>query len=200
MKRVFIKTIGIIVIGMIMLTGCVFQTDNTQQETQNSNASDLHPEESPYFNITSDTKIELSGSSLTVDSGILLSVSSLNENTSDSDGINATFIADNETLIGDIFCDSQSTVSLELKNNSTLKGAINSANTAKTVSLSLDANSIWTVTQDSYITSLTDDDQTLSNIHDDGNTVYYDASSLANEWLGGNTYMLPNGGQLTPAN
>jgi hypothetical protein len=45
---------------------------------------------------------------------------------------------------------------------------------------------------------LTDGDTTLANIHDNGNTIYYDSSASANSWLGGKTYTLSDGGKLTP--
>jgi hypothetical protein len=50
-----------------------------------------------------------------------------------------------------------------------------------------------------YLTSLTDVDATLANIHSNGNTIYYDASNSANTWLNGKTFDLAGGGKLTPA-
>jgi len=38
----------------------------------------------------------------------------------------------------------------------------------------------------------------LSNIKDNGNTIYYDSNSSTNSWLEGKTYTLTDGGQLTP--
>ncbi len=38
----------------------------------------------------------------------------------------------------------------------------------------------------------------LSNIVDNGHTVYYDASLSVNSWLNGETYTLADGGKLTP--
>lgn len=47
---------------------------------------------------------------------------------------------------------------------STLTGAINSSDTGKTVSLTMDAASTWVVTGTSYLTALTDADSSYSNI------------------------------------
>jgi len=99
---------------------------------------------------------------------------------------------------GDVTADKISSVTLNLV-KSTLEGTLNGENTAKLMSLTLDEASVWNVTGTSYLTDLTDADATLSNIIDNGNTIYYDASSSANSWLGGNTIALSGGGQLVPA-
>jgi hypothetical protein len=119
--------------------------------------------------------------------------------TSGSNGAQVTFTADGETLNGYIICDKISTVNLHLKNSTTLKGVINTEYIAKSVSLTLDKASIWEVAGNSYITSLTDEDATLANIHSNGYIVYYDVSNSANSWLNGKTYDLTGGGKLTPA-
>ena len=75
---------------------------------------------------------------------------------------------------------------------------MNGANTAKKADVSLDSSSSWNVTGTSYIDVLTDEDLTLANISDNGNTIYYNSAETANAWLGGKAYRLPNGGTLTP--
>ena len=57
---------------------------------------------------------------------------------------------------------------------------MNPKRTAKTAALSLDATSVWDVTGKSYVSALTDDDRTMSNIHSNGYTIYYDKSNQAN--------------------
>ena len=103
--------------------------------------------------------------------------------------------ATNQTLSGNISVDNISTTSFILK-NSTLIGTINSENSAKEVNLSLDSSSKWIVTEDSYVTTLTLENNDLSLIEDHGYTIYYNAS--ANSWLNGQTITLSNGGTLTP--
>ena len=88
-----------------------------------------------------------------------------------------------------------------LSNGSTLTGAINTAKTAKSVTLSLDKTSTWTVTGD-LLPDRTERRVRISgtevtNIVGNGHTVYYDAS--ANPSLGGKTYTLSGGGTLKPA-
>jgi hypothetical protein len=64
---------------------------------------------------------------------------------------------------------------------STLTGAINNADTGKTVSLTMDKASKWVVTGTSYLTSLTDADTTYSNItcQTTGCTVYVNGTAIA---------------------
>jgi hypothetical protein len=159
----------------------------------------LTAEEGPLFYATN-TKavINQKGATLVSPSGILLKASAGDWGTSGSNGAAVTFTADSEALDGNIACDGISTVSLTLKNSTTLEGSINAEHTAKSVALTLDETSVWEVAGNSYLTSLTDADTTLANIHSNGHTVYYDASDSTNSWLNGKTYDLP-GGELTPS-
>ncbi|ALP35538.1 hypothetical protein ASL14_04490 [Paenibacillus sp. IHB B 3084] len=104
-----------------------------------------------------------------------------------------TLNANNQTLPGSITADKLSSITANLKNKTTLRGAINSENTAQSVALNLDKTSKWAVTADSYLTSLTDSDTKLSNIVDNGHTIYYDAGASANSWLNGETITLSGG-------
>jgi hypothetical protein len=81
-----------------------------------------------------------------------------------------------------------------------MTGKINENNRIQNVSLTLGNTSKWIVEGTSYISILTDEDATLSNIIDNGNTIYYDSSDDANNWLGGKTYTLSGGGKLIPVN
>jgi len=61
---------------------------------------------------------------------------------------------------------------------------------------------VWNVTGTSYLTTLSDasgiSGSTITNIHGNGHTVYYDATLAANSALGGKTYTLVGGGTLAP--
>jgi hypothetical protein len=46
--------------------------------------------------------------------------------------------------------------------------------------------------------SFSDLDTDLSNIKDNGNTIYYDSSNSANSWLGEKTITLSGSGTLKP--
>lgn len=152
-----------------------------------------------FFSTNTNSIINLKNTELSFGSGKLLVASG---NTGEwgaagSNGANVIFNAEDEKLEGDISADNISTISITLK-NSTLKGTINGDNSAKSVTISLDSSSKWTVTGTSYITSITDDDKTLSNIISNGNTIYYDSTNSENSWLNGKTIELEDGGILKP--
>ena len=91
-------------------------------------------------------------------------------------------------------------VTLKLTKTSAWTGAIDTAGTAKTAAVALDATSTWTVTADSHVTALTGaviSGSSITNIVGNGHTVTYDSASSPE--LGGKTYTLAGGGTLTPA-
>lgn len=87
---------------------------------------------------------------------------------SGENGGHLTLRASNQELNGNIVADSISTVSLDMTNGSSLVGAVNTNNTAKEITMKLSKDSTWTLTGDSYVKSLTNEDTTNSNIHLNG--------------------------------
>ncbi len=175
-------------------TGTFSATDSTLTISKKSKVY----ETSPMFFITNtDAVINLENTKLNYGSNQLVTVSGNDGEwgSQRSNGGNLTFNATNQTLNGNISVDNISTASFILK-SSTLTSTINSKNNAKEVNLSLDSSSKWVVTGDSYVTTLTLENNDLSLIEDNGYTIYYDAS--ANSWLNGQTITLSNGGTLTP--
>ena len=83
-------------------------------------------------------------------------------------GGHLTLRASNQELSGNIVADSISTIALDMTNGSSLVGSINTDNTAKEVTVKLSKDSTWTLTGDSYVKSLTNEDTTGSNIHLNG--------------------------------
>ena len=83
-------------------------------------------------------------------------------------GGHLTLRASNQELNGNIVADSISTVSLDMTNGSSLVGAVNTNNIAKEITMKLSKDSTWTLTGDSYVKSLTNEDTTNSNIHLNG--------------------------------
>ena len=83
-------------------------------------------------------------------------------------GGHLTLRASNQELSGNIVADSISTIALDMANGSSLVGAINTDNTAKEVTVKLSKDSQWTLTGDSYVKSLTNEDTTGENIHLNG--------------------------------
>ena len=155
------------------------------------------------FYVTNSTgTISLSGVKVTAASGTLLEASANSWGTSGSNGGTAILTADGQALAGDLVADAISSITAMLKDGSTLTGSIDAADTAKAASLTLDASSTWTVTADSHLAGLTGaviSGTAITNVVGNGHTVTYDATLAANSSLGGKTYSLANGGQLTPA-
>ena len=83
-------------------------------------------------------------------------------------GGHLTLRASNQALSGNILADSISTIALDMTNGSSLVGSINTDNTAKEVTVKLSKDSSWTLTGDSYVKSLTNEDTTGGNIHLNG--------------------------------
>jgi hypothetical protein len=156
----------------------------------------------PLFFVTNSTGlITLKGVQVTVAAGMLVEAGGTDRwGTSGSNGGTVIFTADGQTLTGNMVADSLSSLTVTLQNGSALTGAINSEGTAQAVNLTLDASSTWTVTADSYLTSVSDADgiseTTITNIIGNGHIVYYDASACPE--LGGLTYTLTGGGSLQP--
>ena len=155
----------------------------------------------PLFYVTNSTaNILLKDVEVKAVSGVLVNASAGRWGKEGANGGTAVLTADKQALEGDLSADAISTLDLTLQNNTSLIGAINSENTAKEVSLTLDASSIWTVTADSYLTTITNAagfaGTTVSNIKGSGHNVYYKTS--ANPDLAGKTYSLNGGGYLKP--
>jgi hypothetical protein len=108
----------------------------------------------------------------------------------------ATFTAAGETISGNLYADSTSTLTVKLQTGTSLTG--NSRMTA----LAIDATSSWTVTSNSILTTLTDSGgisgSNVTNIIGNGHDVHYDSTLAGNSYLGGLTYNLVNGDVLTP--
>lgn len=83
-------------------------------------------------------------------------------------GGHITLRASNQELSGNIVADSISTIAIDMANGSSLVGAVNTDNTAKEITMKLSKDSSWTLTGDSYVKSLTNEDTTGSNIHLNG--------------------------------
>ena len=152
----------------------------------------------PFFFITNtDAEIYLENTEINYGSGILINVSG---NTgewgrSGSNGGDLSFTSVNQVLSGNIYVDSISTAVLKLSSTG-ISSAINPSNTAGSISLSLSGDSTWSLTGNSYLTTFSDDDTTLSNIQSNGYNIYYKSS--ANSWLNGATVALNGGGKLIP--
>ena len=78
----------------------------------------------------------------------------------------------NQKVNGNIVVDEISTLEMNLKNNSSYTGNLNKDNSAKSISLTLDKTSTITLSSDAYVSSLTNEDETNSNINFNGYKLY----------------------------
>jgi hypothetical protein len=115
-----------------------------------------------------DTALNLS------DTGSLLQVTgndgSRGWGTAGANGGKCTVNAAGQKLSGSITVDSISTLALNLIAKSTFTGAINTSGTAaKSLTVTLDSTSTWTLTADSYVTTL---NGSMSNVSLNGHTLF----------------------------
>jgi hypothetical protein len=154
-----------------------------------------------FYNTNATTYINLNGVSLTNSCDTLLRCikGSWGGSSASSGGI-AHLTAKSQTLAGLIHIDAESKGYIVLQDVSSFTGAINKSNTAKSVSLTLDSSSMWTLTGNSYINGLITNPgisgTSVSNITGNGFNLYYNSGD--NQSLGGKTYNLINGGLLMP--
>lgn len=92
-------------------------------------------------------------------------------------GGNLTFNVNKQDLNGNIEVDNISTLVLNLENSS-YSGTINGDNNAKNIAITLDSNSTITLTGNSYVTFLKDDDTSYSNINFSGYKLYVNGKSI----------------------
>jgi len=97
---------------------------------------------------------------------------------SGSNGGEVTLKLINQKVKGNIVVDSISTLTMNLTNESNYEGTINNSNEAKEIKVTLDKNSKLVLTGDSYISELSDADETYSNIILNGYKLYIGGKEL----------------------
>ncbi len=134
----------------------------------------------PFFFITNTkSEINLENNTLKYGSNLLLKIAGTSEwGKSGSNGGDVTLNATDQELEGDIEVDSISSLVLNLKENSTLKSAINTNNEAKNIELNIDSTSKLTLTGNTYVTTLNDEDTSYSNIDFNGYTLYVNGEAI----------------------
>lgn len=154
-----------------------------------------------FYITNTKAEADLTRTALNFTSGVLVNVAgndgSRNWGQTGANGGQFTLSMNEETVSGDMLCDAISTLAVTL-NATSWTGALDTANAAQSSSLTLSADSTWTLTADSHVDVLTDADTTFANIQSAGFTVYYDAANELNAALNGQTYTLPGGGTLAP--
>jgi hypothetical protein len=153
----------------------------------------------PAFYVTN-TKavIKLSaGAQVHAASGTLLRADSAGTGSGNTGAGTVTFTASAEKLAGNLVTAGKGTINAALSSGTILAGKIDKA------ALTLDSTSVWKLTADSTLTTLSDSGgisgTRVKNIGGNGHTVTYDSSLSANSALGGKTFTLAGGGELKPA-
>ena len=103
------------------------------------------------------------------DSSVFLSASADAWGSSGSNGGHVTLNLASQEIAGDLTADALSSLHISLTENSSLTGAVNSANASQDVTVTLDGTSVWTLTGDSYLTAFTGD---LAQVNLNGFTLY----------------------------
>lgn len=125
--------------------------------------------------------ISLSGVELTLADGTyLLNVAGNNSSrgwgTAGANGGNTTFNLSKQTVAGDIYVDSISTLDMMIADSSSFTGSINSDGTAaSSLALTIDSTSTWTLTADSYVTAF---NGSTANIVMNGHTLYVNGKAV----------------------
>ena len=97
---------------------------------------------------------------------------------SGANGGKVTLVMNNQKATGNIVIDSISTLDMTMNTGSYYEGTINGDNTAKSITLKLDASSKIKLTGDSYVTSLEDADSSYSNIDFNGYKLYVNGTAI----------------------
>ena len=127
------------------------------------------------FVTNTNTVITLENNTITNNdsAGAFLKATTAKWGTSGSNGGNVTLNMTNQKVAGDFIIDNISTLALTMKSGSVIVGAIDKENQAKTVTLTMSSDSILSLTADTYLDSLTNDDSTNSNIYSNGQYKLY---------------------------
>jgi hypothetical protein len=153
-----------------------------------------------FYVTNTSAEIDLSNVKLTAGSGVLLKATADTWGTSGDNGGNVVLTGDAQQLAGNVVADALSTVKIVLQNGANLNGSLDSSHTAKQMELSLDAASVWSVSEDSYLSCLADasgiSGTSITNIQGNNHTVYYKSDTCTA--LNGQTYTLNGGGTLQP--
>ncbi|KAJ3533745.1 hypothetical protein NM208_g7846 [Fusarium decemcellulare] len=144
---------------MEALSGCMFWVTNT------------------------DASVTLSGAELTLsgDSNYLFNVSGNDASNGwgsvGSNGGNASLNLSGQTVVGDIYADSISSLDISIADSSDLTAAINpDGTTAAGLAVTIDTTSTWTLSADSYITSFSG---SLDNVEQGSYTLYVNGTAAS---------------------
>ena len=132
-----------------------------------------------FYITNTDCEITLKDVAFTLANDVFLRVegnsSSRGWGTEGANGGDVTLTADSQEFTGNILVDEISSLALTMKNGTSYEGAINPDGDGGTVDVTLDDNSTWTLTGDSYITSFDGD---TANITANGYHLYVNGEQV----------------------
>ena len=132
-----------------------------------------------FYITNTDCEITVKDVAFTLANDVFLRVegnsSSRGWGTEGANGGDVTLTADSQEFTGNILVDEISSMALTMKNGTSYEGAINPDGDGGTVDVTLDDNSTWTLTGDSYITSFDGD---TSNITANGYHLYVNGEQV----------------------
>ena len=130
-----------------------------------------------FFVNNTATEINLDNAAITNEGdGVFLRAAAAGWGKADLNGGLVNLNASNQTITGNILVDDISSMNLYLKSNSCLTGAINPTGNEGEVYVELEKGSTWSLTADSYISSLT---CTPNSIKLNGHKLYLDGKEYA---------------------
>ena len=176
--------------------------DNNVHSVLNLTQNSISVGEGPLFMVTNnnDANIIVQGNSFKCKSDELIQVKADEWGVKGSNGGHATLIVNKQTLKGDSFVDSISSLNVELNKGARLNCNINKEeNRCAKVHVQVNAGGRWTSKGDSYITSITFAQPLEKGLKQlkGKHTIYYDPSDPANAQLEGKEYKT-GGGKLCP--
>lgn len=142
--------------------------------------SEIITQNGDTFFITNTTaQITLKNNTFINTSGDFLRVQTGKWGESGSNGGQVVLSATEQEIRGNIIVDNLSSLSLSLEKDSFFKGVINGDNTAESVGLSLDADSVVILEGDSYLFNLSNADQDNKNIYGNGHKLFVNGKEVA---------------------
>lgn len=176
--------------------------DNNVHSVLNLTQNSISVGEGPLFMVTNnnDANIIVQGNSFKCKSDDLIQVKADEWGVKGSNGGHATLTVNKQTLKGDSFVDSISSLNVVLNKGARLNGNINKEeNRCAKVHVQMNAGGRWTSKGDSYITSITFAQPLEKGLKQlkGKHTIYYDPSDPANAQLEGKEYKT-GGGKLCP--
>ena len=155
--------------------------------------SSITGENGDLFYVTNTSAvIDLRGNTLVNNdaSGGFLRIEAGGWGTEGKNGGDVTLSLADQKADGDIYVDSISTLAMTMSGGSVYTGAMNQAGSAKSLALTMSADSVWSLTGDSVLTSLSNADSANSNIYLNGHTL-----TVGGKAVSGNTGTYDGGSQ-----